>query len=134
VTFTLLCAALLLAAGPPPGVGSGFGAPPVLFTIEGYLEHAPKDVPVLARAQLGVGKRRRTLLITGYWRYGGGNRAELVRELGRFDPDFLLQGPASDIASIAGAPAGTRIRGTFNLSRGGLPKLFVTEVVIEPPQ
>ncbi len=134
MTSLLLCGALLLAHMPPPGVGSGFGAPPVLFTIEGYLERAPKDAQVLARAQLGVGRAQRTLLITGYWRFGGGNRAELVRELGRFDPDFLLEGPAPDIAGIAAAPAETHIHGTFKLSRGGLPKLLITEVAIEQPQ
>ncbi len=134
MTPLILFATLVLAQAPPPGgLGSGFGAPPVLFIIDGYLDQAPADVKVLETAQIGAGRRRRTLLITAYWRVGDGSRAELVRELGRFNPDFLLQGPSADIAGIAGAPPGTHIHGTFKFSHGGLPKLLITDLAIEPP-
>lgn len=134
--FSVLVLTLLVLAqaAPPGGGGSGFGAPPELYTIDGYLERAPKDAKVLYTAEIAVGQRQRNLLITAYWRVGTGNRAELVREIGRFHPDFLLQGPPGDLASIVDAPPGTRIHGTFKFSRGGLPTLLITDLAIEPPQ
>lgn len=131
--YVALWSALVLAQAPPPAGGPGFGAPPTLFTIEGYLDAAPPDAKVLEKAQVAAGNRERTLLITEYWRIGTGNRADLVRELGRFHPDFLLQGTPSDLPAIVEAPAGTRIHGTFSLSRGGLPKLLITELAVDPP-
>lgn len=130
---------LLIVAQMPGGMGGlgpGFGGPPAIYSIEGYLDAAPQGEPVLREAQLGAGDRRRTLLITSYRRIGGGDREQLVRDVGHLEADFMLKGPAADVERIFRAPAGSRVRGTFKHMRGGRQSLLIipAELTIESPQ
>lgn len=115
-------------------MGPGFGAPPPLYDIEGYLDRAPEGTLVLEEVEIGKDDRRRTLLVTFYSRPGRGrDRSGLFRDLGLFDPDFHLQGRPADVAEILNAPAGSFLNGTFKHSRRGVHTLLISDVEIEPP-
>ena len=94
-----------------------FPAQPVIYSIEGYLDHAPNGAVIEAQVKVGAGGRNRVMLISAYRRLGTGDPWALTRDLGMHDPDFILQGPSEAIARILDAPAGSRVSGTFQFLR-----------------
>jgi hypothetical protein len=110
LVLVLVFPAAVCATG---GSGNVPGDRPVIYTIEGYLDHAPGGTIVQEHILLGAAGHNRRFLLTGYQRAGDGNPWTLVRTLHAYQPDFLLVGRAGDIASILDAPAGSHVRGTF---------------------
>ena len=94
-----------------------FPAQPVIYSIEGYLDHAPDGAAIEAQVKVGAGGHNRALLITAYRRLGSGDPWALTRDLGMYEPDFILQGPSEAITRILEAPAGSRVSGTFQFLR-----------------
>ena len=112
--FVFVLVALWSAAAQATGgAGNVPGDRPVIYTIEGYLDHAPGGTIVQEHIQLGAAGHNRRFLLTGYQRAGDGNPWTLVRTLHAYRPDFLLVGRPGDIASILDAPAGSHIHGSF---------------------
>jgi hypothetical protein len=123
VPFLALAGILIFVVGVAhawPGWGLVVPIRPVIYRIEGYLDRAPEGTQVLERVHLGgPSGQQRAFLMTSYRRSGNhGDPWTLVRDLGAYHPDFILQGPPKTIAQILDAPAGAHIQGTFQYLAG----------------
>lgn len=115
--LALVALLIPVAAGAFAGTHFFFPTQPIIYSIEGYLDHAPDGAAVELQVKVGAGGHNRVLLITAYRRMGSGDPSVLTRDLGMYEPDFILQGPSEAIARILDAPAGSRVSGTFQLLR-----------------
>jgi len=117
--WTQLLVAAFLTASPLQPIQ--FAAPargPVVYRLEGYLDHAPEGAVVYFKTIIGFGSQERVYLITKYARQGDGNAFLMFRNLGMFRPDFILIGPKAPIESLMNATAGSRVTGTFYYRQG----------------
>jgi hypothetical protein len=89
-----------------------------VYQLDGYLDQAPEGQTVMYQAVIGVGSQNRNFLITNYTLQGDGNPFDLFRNLGMFNPDFILLGPKAELQSLITAKPGTRVSGRFLFRRG----------------
>jgi hypothetical protein len=114
---TLLALALITSPA-APGAGTGGLSPPAVYRIEAYLDAAPPGTRPIETVRVGIGDRRRVLQIMSYLRLSEGDPWALVRDVGAFQPDFLLLGPPAHVETLLGGEPGARVRGSFQHIRG----------------
>jgi hypothetical protein len=89
-----------------------------VYTLDGYLDQAPAGQTVMYHAVIGFGPKNRNYLVTDYTLQGEGNPFEIFRNLGMFQPDFILLGPKEDLQKLIDAKPGSRVSGRFLYMRG----------------
>jgi hypothetical protein len=108
---------------------------PILYIIDGYLDAAPDGVRPQERTTIGTSGRMRTFLLTWYKRDGDtGDPWLLTNNLGAYEPDFLLIGRDTEVATIMDAAPGSHLSGQFQY----LPSIHSLVInpyrlAVEPP-
>jgi hypothetical protein len=132
-------AALVLGTGgvADAGVQSGgrVSPQPIIYQVEGYLDHAPAGTCVREQVTIGFAARMREFALTAYQRFGDrGDPWLLTNNLGAYHPDFLLIGTDADIARILDGAPETHVTGRFQYLPG-IHSLLIDPhaLVIEAP-
>lgn len=128
-TFFVALVATLAAAGAALASSwpSNLPEQPSMIRIEGYLDRAPENTPVLDRIELvGKNQPRRPFFVT---EYGAPGEIPLDQHLSRSMSNvYGLMGEPALVQRLIEAPSGAHVRGTFVAYTYGSPALLIGEL------